>query len=72
MGRRAAGKAAISFNGKLLLAYVIGIAGALILGVGMCLTMVWGAGLLIPGIIVGVVGLLICILNMALRLSKAA
>ena len=72
VGRRAAGKAAISFNGKLVLAYVIGIAGALILGVGMCLTMVWGAGLLIPGIVVGAVGLLICILNMALRLSKAA
>ncbi len=72
VGRRAAGKRAIPFNGRTVLAYAVGIAGALILGVGMCLTMVWGSGLMIPGILVGCVGLLVCVLNMALRLAKGA
>lgn len=72
VGRRAAGKAAVSFNGKLVLSYGIGIAGALLLGVGMCLSMVWGSGLMLPGIVVGAAGLLVCVLNMALRLAKAA
>lgn len=71
-GRRAAGKSAVPFNGRLVLAYSIGIVGALVLGAGMCLTMVWGAAYLIPGIVVGSVGLLVCILNLALRVSKAA
>ncbi len=70
--RRASGKGAVSVNGKALLAYAVGIAGALVLGVGMCLTMVWGAGYLVPGILVGCVGLLVCILNGVLRLGKTA
>ena len=70
--RKAAGKQAIPFNGRKLLAYAIGIVGALVLGVGMCLTMVWGTSYLIPGILVGCAGLLICVLNAALRLVKAA
>lgn len=69
VGRRASGKAAVPFNGRTVLAYAIGIAGALILGVGMCMTMVW-TGLMIPGIVVGCAGLLVCVLNMALRLAK--
>ena len=72
VSRKAAGKSPIPFNGKAVLAYVLGIAGALILGVGMCMTMVWGAGFLIPGIIVGAAGLLVCVLNLALRLAKTA
>ena len=72
VGRRVAGKAPIPFHGKTVLAYAIGIAGALVLGVGMCLTMVWGAAYLIPGILVGCLGLLVCVLNMALRLAKHA
>ena len=70
--RKAAGKQAIPFNGRKLLAYAIGIVGALVLGVGMCLAMVWGTSYLIPGILVGCAGLLICVLNAALRLVKAA
>ena len=70
--RRASGKGAVSVNGKALLAYAVGIAGALVLGVGMCLTMVWGAGYLVPGILVGCVGLMVCILNGVLRLGKTA
>ena len=50
----------------------IGIAGALLLGVGMCLSMVWGSGLMLPGIVVGAAGLLVCVLNMALRLARTA
>ena len=71
-GRRAAGKSAIPFNGRLVLACSIGIVGALVLGVGMCLTMVWGAGYLVPGTVVGAVGLLVCILNLTLRLGRSA
>ena len=72
VGRKAAGKAPVSFNGRLVLAYGTGIAGALILGVGMCLTMVWGSSYLIPGIFVGCAGVLVCVLNMALRLNNGS
>ncbi|HJC12832.1 MAG TPA: hypothetical protein H9936_03900 [Candidatus Agathobaculum intestinigallinarum] len=47
-------------------------APGVVLGVGMCLTVVWGTSYLIPGILVGCAGLLICVLNAALRLVKAA
>lgn len=42
---------------------LLSVAGALVLGVGMCMTMVW-EGLMLQGIIVGVVGivLLLCII----------
>ncbi|MBQ8741027.1 MAG: hypothetical protein IJY79_05715 [Clostridia bacterium] len=36
---------------------VIGIIGALILGIGMCCTMVWQSSLFIPGIVIGVAGI---------------
>lgn len=36
---------------------VIGIISSLILGIGMCCTMVWGSELFIIGIIIGVVGI---------------
>ena len=40
---------------------VVGMIGALLLGVGMCCCMVWGGPLFIPGIIVGVAGIaLVC------------
>lgn len=41
-----------------IMALIVGIAGALVLGVGMCCTMVWGGRLFIPGIVIGVVGIL--------------
>lgn len=37
----------------------LGVAAALVLGVGMCLTMVWDA--MVPGIVVGVVGIAGCV-----------
>ena len=38
-------------------ALTVGIVSTLILGVGMCCTMVWSATLFIPGIIIGIAGI---------------
>ncbi len=50
-------------GGKTIGAIALGIIGVLMLGVGMCMTMVW-SNLMIPGILVGVVGivLLLCLI----------
>lgn len=40
-------------------ALVFGIIGVLLLGLGMCCTMVWTEKLFIPGVIVGVVGIVL-------------
>lgn len=60
--RKMEGKPAIQLNAKAFGTVALGIAGALALGVGMCLTMVWY--LLVPGIIVGIAGivLLMCLI----------
>lgn len=50
-------KAPIQVSGKTIGAVLIGIAGALLLGVGMCLTMVWSH--MIVGIVVGIVGIIV-------------
>jgi hypothetical protein len=55
--RRMENKAPIKWNGKTVLTVVVGIVGALALGIGMCMTMVWG--MLIGGILVGIVGIVI-------------
>ena len=59
--RRMDGKPAIRISGKAVGTAALGIAGALGLGVGMCMTMVWN--LMFPGILVGIVGivLLLCL-----------
>lgn len=36
---------------------IVGVLSALILGVGMCCCLVWGDALFIPGIIIGIVGI---------------
>ena len=36
---------------------IVGAAGCLLLGVGMCCTMVWMESLFIPGVVIGVVGI---------------
>lgn len=41
----------------MVVSMTVGIIGALLLGIGMCCTMVWGDSLFIPGIIVGVIGI---------------
>ena len=54
--RKMDGKPAIVFNGKAIGTTFLGVIGAIVLGVGMCMTMVWG--MMIPGVIVGIVGIL--------------
>lgn len=60
--RKMKNKEPIKLSGKTIGATLIGIAGALLLGVGMCLTMVWSH--MAAGIIVGIVGivLLLCLI----------
>ena len=63
--RKMAGKPAVHISGKavgavllgIVGALVLGIVGALVLGVGMCMAMVWG--MLVPGIVMGVAGILL-------------
>ncbi len=60
--RRMENKEPIKLSGKTIGATLIGIAGALLLGVGMCLTMVWSH--MVAGIIIGIVGIvmLLCLI----------
>ena len=60
--RKMDGKPAIVFNGKAIGTTLLGIAGAMVLGVGMCMTMIWE--MMIPGVAVGLVGiiLLLCLI----------
>lgn len=55
--RRMENKAPVKLSGKTIGALLMGIAGSLLLGVGMCLTMVWSN--MITGIIVGIVGIVV-------------
>lgn len=55
--RKMENKAPIKLSGKTIGATLIGIVGALLFGVGMCLTMVWSH--MIVGIIVGIVGIVV-------------
>lgn len=50
-------KEPIRISGKAILTVVVGIAGALALGLGMCFTMVWGK--LAVGIVVGLGGVMV-------------
>ncbi|MDD6484719.1 MAG: hypothetical protein PUF72_09135 [Clostridiales bacterium] len=62
--RKMEGKSiSIKLNGKTIGTVLLGIVGALTLGVGMCMTMVW-TDLMVWGIIVGCVGivLLLCLI----------
>ena len=60
--RKMDGKPAIVFNGKAIGTTLLSIFGAIVLGVGMCMVMVWN--MLVPGIIIGIVGivLLLCLI----------
>ena len=40
-----------------IVSIVMGAAGCLIMGIGMCCTMVWAAAMFLPGIIIGVAGI---------------
>lgn len=58
--RRMEGKAPIKITGKTLGTVALAILGALLLGVGMCLTMVFGKMML--GIVIGLVGIVLLLL----------
>lgn len=60
--RRMEHKEPIRIDGKTILTVVIGAVGALVLGVGMCLSMVWGK--MVMGVGIGLVGIvvLLCLL----------
>lgn len=60
--RKMSGKPAIVINGKAIGTTLLGAAGAIILGVGMCMTMIWN--MMVPGIVVGIVGIvaLLCLI----------
>lgn len=64
--RKMEGKAPIKVNGKAVLFTLLGIVGALTLGVGMCFCMVWNK--IIVGTLTGLLG--IVILLMLIPLTK--
>lgn len=55
--RRMENKDPIKPSGKTIGATLLGIMGALLLGVGMCLTMVWSH--MVAGIVIGIVGIVV-------------
>ncbi len=60
--RKMDGKPMIVLTSKTIGAALLGILGAIVLGIGMCMVMIWD--MLVPGIIVGIVGivLLLCLI----------
>lgn len=60
--RKMDGKPAIVFNGKAIATTLFGVFATVVFGVGMCMVMVWE--MMVPGIIVGIVGiiLLLCLI----------
>lgn len=55
--RKMENKNPIHISGKTLGGAILGIIGALLLGIGMCLTMVWSH--MVSGIIIGIVGIIV-------------
>ena len=55
--RRMQGKPAIRITGKAVGTVLLAIVGALALGVGMCMTMLWS--MMVPGILVGLAGIVL-------------
>ena len=55
-------KAPIKVSGKSILSMIVGIVGALLLGVGMCFCMVWNK--MILGVVIGIIGIvaLLCLI----------
>ena len=62
--RKMEGKPAVHISGKAVGAVLLSIAGALVLGVGMCMAMIWN--MLVPGIVMGAAGilLLLCLISL--------
>lgn len=58
--RKMTGKAPIKLSGKTLLSVFVGVIGALVLGVGMCMVMVFEQ--MVLGVVVGLVGIVILLM----------
>lgn len=58
--RKLKGLPPIKISGRVIAAVITGVIGALVLGVGMCMSMVW-TGMMIQGIIIGILGIVILI-----------
>ena len=54
--RKMEGKPVVVWNGKAVGITLLGVLGAIVLGVGMCMTMIWN--MMVPGIGVGLIGIL--------------
>ncbi len=65
--RRMEGKAPIKLSGKTIGATLLGVIGALLLGVGMCLSMVFAKMFL--GIVIGIVGIVVLLMLIPLLKS---
>lgn len=67
--RRMENKAPIKLNAKTVGNVIVGIIGALALGVGMCFTMVWNQ--MILGVVIGLVGIviLLCLIPLVKRIK---
>ena len=50
-------KEPLHITGKTVLTVIVGVVGALALGVGMCFSMVWGK--MVMGVVVGLIGIVI-------------
>lgn len=55
--RKMENKQPVKLSGKTIAAVLMGIVGALLLGVGMCMTMVWSN--MIVGIVIGIIGIVV-------------
>lgn len=58
--RRMEGKAPIRLSGKTVASVAVGVIGALLLGIGMCLTMVFAK--MVLGIVIGLVGIVVLLM----------
>lgn len=69
--RKTTGKEPIKLNGKTVGKIIYGIFAAIVFGVGMCMVMVF-EGMMIPGILVGIAGivLLLCLIPVCVGLKK--
>ena len=70
--RKMSGKKPMKLNIKFIGKVVYGIVAALVFGLGMCMVMVF-EGMMIPGIIVGIIGivLLLCLIPMCVGLKDS-
>ena len=62
--RKMTGRGPVHVSGRTVGLALLGVAGALLLGVGMCLTMVWN--MMVQGIVVGLVGIVLLIVPIPL------